>query len=151
MRNVLRLFAAAATQFTLSAAADSSGPPVPDTLRAYPPSCLADPLSAIAIPPPNAGGSNTEVWSTVLTLPALAPGQTGPIEPVEAALVLWRTPCTGGEAALLGMLQRIGGTASLPFLFPKILVESGPDHVAQLRVAAEPNTIRSQILPGTPV
>jgi hypothetical protein len=118
--------------------ADSAGP-VLNPYRAYPASCLTDPLPAAPSGP---------TWSGRVTLPLLAPSGA------EAVTVyLWRTPCSGRSSALLGEVVRDPqNSLSVPAPgFPSFSLQQGAKNLGFARVAVEPNTIRSSLGPGAPI
>lgn len=140
----MRYLFAATTLFCLLAcrfaAANSPGPSA-NPYRAYPPSCLADPLPATPTGPS---------WSKTLNVAAvLANGSTAS---EDITLTFWRSPCSGGNAALLGVFQRapqnVGRTDLLP-QFPGIFIQVSDTATAFVRIGVEPNTVRSDFFSGT--
>jgi hypothetical protein len=136
------LFAAIGMLASASALADSPGPTL-NPYRAYPPSCLALPFPAVA-------GPTTTARVTVDTVNEFF--QIVGTETV--SYIFWRTPCSGGPAALLGEVvrdQALQGTLPVP-IFPLVLGTQGSAVDVPIRLAAEPNTIVSFLVPGgTPV
>jgi hypothetical protein len=133
-RIYMKLFCLFCALFSLSAYADSPGP-YQNVLRAYPPSCLADPLPS---------GPSGPVWTVDVGL-AVVGAENDPTQAEVDTLSLWRSPCVTGSA-LLGKISRpasIDPSARHP-LFPQFWLNQ-----TQLRVAAEPNTVRSAIVGGT--
>ena len=125
--------------FAQMALADSPGPQLnPD--RAYPPSCLAYPLPAAAAPI----AAQTPVL--VYTLDSNY-AWTGTTEQV--TLTLWRSPCNGGKAALLGSVTRdpaLYDAFPVP-LIPSLYVNQN-GHESWARIAADPNTFASGLGEG---
>src|SRR5947208_2218061 len=124
--------------FAQTASADSAGPLLnPD--RAYPPSCLAYPL-------PAAAGPTTQLQVLAYTIDSNFVF-TGATEPI--TLTLWRSPCNGGKAALLGSLARsssLNNTFPVP-LIPALYVNQN-SHESWARIALEPNTFAAGIGEG---
>lgn len=124
--------------FAQCASADSPGPQLnPD--RAYPPSCLAYPLPA----PSGPVASVQFLAYTVDSNYAL----TGNTE--QLTLKLWRSPCNGGKAALLGSVTRdssLNNTFPAP-LIPSLYVNQN-GHEAWARIAADPNTFTAGLGEG---
>jgi hypothetical protein len=124
--------------FAQAALADSPGPQLnPD--RAYPPSCLAYPLPAAAAPV-------TQVQVLAYTIDQNS-NYTGNTEQI--TLALWRSPCNGSKAALLGSVTRDpsrNNTFPAP-LIPGLYVNQN-GHESWARIAADPNTFRSGLGEG---
>ena len=100
-----------------SVQADSVGPQV-NPFRAYPPSCLADPLSSSPSGPS---------WSVMMDVVAVdVAAQQFSTETVK--FTFWRSPCSDGTSALLGLFQRsaanTGRTDVVPF-FPSFEITQG--------------------------
>jgi hypothetical protein len=119
-----------------SAWADSPGPHQ-NIYRAYPPSCLADPL------PVDPSGPT---WIFPIDLSVDSPNASKAFE--SDTLTFWRTPCTGGMSALLARIDRPSDATAPNPLIPKFHIVVG-DAGADARIAPEPNTVRSRIVPGT--
>ena len=118
--------------------ADSPGPLLnPD--RAYPPSCLAYPL-------PAASGPVTQLQILAYTIDNNY-AFTGATEQI--TLKLWRSPCNGNTAALLGSVAR---DPSRENTFPAPLIPalyvSQNGHESWARIASEPNTVKSGLGEG---
>jgi hypothetical protein len=124
--------------FSLRAYADSVGP-YQNIFRAYPPSCLADPLPSDPTGP---------VWSTVVGL-AVVGAENDPNHGEGDTISFWRSPCVMGSA-LLGKITRPAGvTGSAPHpLFPQFYVIDGTQS-GYARLSTEPNTVRSAIVSQT--
>lgn len=105
--------------------------------RAYPPSCLSDPL-------PIAPGEGP-YWTGSATLPLSSPG----FETVSVAY--WRVACPGGRSAFVGLISRSQASfLSYPAPeFPSFTIAQGSNRIDNVRVNVEPNTVRSAIYPGT--
>ena len=137
-----RVIVAALIVFCISATAayaDSSGPTL-NPYRAYPSSCLAYPL-----PPP----SGPQISANIVVSDVVGFGMPGVSEFV--TLIIWRAPCAGGKAALLGTFIRGSQHPHLDAEFPRIGIEGGNASVPIVRVAYEPNTIVSTLYFGDPI
>jgi hypothetical protein len=118
----------------LPAFADSPGPAA-NVNREYPPSCLAYPLDN-SFP-----ASNDPVWSTTVTLPTVN-SSFQLVGSEQVTYVFWRSPCSGGKAALLGQVQRataLQGTSPFP-IFGQVYATQGSAENAIVRTPPEPNT-----------
>jgi hypothetical protein len=137
-RNYLRLLGATMVLASAPAFADSPGPSA-NPYRAYPPSCLAVPLPAAAGPTT----STTVSVSTVDSSFQVVGSET-------VNFMFWRTPCSNGKSALLGVMfrdQALQSTMPAP-VFPGILGTQGSEQNVSLRLAQEPNTYISGIPAG---
>jgi hypothetical protein len=123
------------TGFAQTASADSAGPELNPT-RAYPPSCVALPL------PPPAG--NEPVWSTRVNVPTIDSSYSF-VGSESVTYLLWRTPCNGGTAAMIGQMQRDNDKLNdTPFpVFAQLTASQGTAQNVTLRPALDPNTVRS--------
>lgn len=114
--------------------ADAPGPGI-NPARAYPPSCLSDPLPADVAGPTVTGA---------LTLPRNDAGSE------TVSVTIGRSPCSGGKSALLARLARNNRDGEAPYpLFPAVRFRVGDQPLGVVRVAAEPNTVRSTVDAGT--
>ena len=114
--------------------ADAPGPGI-NSARTYPPSCLSDPL-------PNDLSGPTVTGS--LTLPRNDTGSE------TVVVTVGRSPCSGGQSALLARLARNDRDGEAPYpLFPAVRFKVGDQPLGVVRVAAEPNTVRSTVDAGT--
>ena len=138
MKRVYSIFLGTLTLWSASLAlADSPGPSL-NPYRAYPPSCLADPLPASPSGP---------FLSGRMTLPLFGAAGTEMV-----TVNLWRTPCNGGRSALLGSVVRDAPNAfAAPSpQFPAVVITQGAMSNQSARVVGEPNTVRSIYQPGAP-
>ena len=132
----------------------SATPALPriNTLAAYPPSCLADPL------PDQASGPT---YNRNVSLAAYN-GNTGQIDSTEiVTITIWRVACSSSEyynSATLMRIKRNSNSQTTYPVFPSIRISQGSigfgdsDYLASLvRIAHEPNTILADVLPDTPV
>jgi hypothetical protein len=124
--------------FAQSASADSPGPQLnPD--HAYPPSCLAFPL-----PDPTGPITSVQILAYTVDNTYTLTGNTEQI-----TLKLWRSPCNGGKAALLGSVTRdasVANTFPAP-LIPSLYVnQNGAE--AWARIASDPNTFTAGLGEG---
>lgn len=140
VKNAVAVSAFVLLSFVRPALADSVGP-IENPFTAYPPSCLADPLPT---------DSEGPVWTARVNL---ATQHSGGSATEDVTFVFWRTPCIGGKTALLGRIERDAaneGRTDVEPLFPDFSAlqgtKSGP-----MRVAVEPNTVRTSIARGTPL
>jgi len=124
--------------FTQSALAESSGPLLnPD--RAYPQSCLAVPL-----PSPSGPLANVQVLAYTIDQNYNVTGATEQI-----TLTLWRSPCNGGKAALLGAVTRDSAHSNTwPAPLVPSLYVSQNGHESWARIALDPNTFSSSVGEG---
>ena len=125
-----------ATVLVASAFADSPGPHQ-NPFRAYPPSCLADPLPTVPSGP-------TWIFSTQLPLDSNVLPSGWETEQV----TFWRVPCAGAKSALLGRIDRPPNDGSAVPTMPGFFVTTDSGS-ATARVSSEPNTVRSRVVPGT--
>jgi hypothetical protein len=140
--------APASTDGTNAATATGSGPRVANEFRAYPPSCLADPLPTT---PTHALASFPMQLYSRDNL-----GQ--PVDPETVQITLWRVPCSssgnlmpynvdgGANSALLMRIDRSGSnngnTDHFP-TFPSLSSDQGSSTSNFVRAAMEPNTVVS--------
>jgi len=128
------LAALLATSCTGISFADSPGPGI-NAARAYPPSCLSDPLPA-------------EPTGPVITHSLMLPRNDAGSETV--SITVWRSACSGGQSAVLARLTRDNRDGEVPYpLFPYVRFKVGEQPLGIARVAAEPNTARSSVDPGS--
>jgi len=124
--------------FAQTAFADSPGPQLnPD--RAYPPSCVAYPL-----PSPSGPVASAQILAYTIDNNYAFTGNTEQI-----TLRLWRSPCNGGNAALLGSVERDSSrnnTFPAP-LIPSLYINQN-GHEAWARIAADPNTFTAGLGEG---
>jgi hypothetical protein len=121
---------------TVHAVADTPGPH-PNSFRAYPPSCLADPLPTDPTGP---------TWVFSVDLPLYSNVEPEGFETDQ--VTFWRVPCESGKSALLARIDRpTGATDGVPTM-PTFIFELENGLVAA-RIASEPNTVRSGIVAGT--
>jgi hypothetical protein len=133
---------------------ETATPPLPraNPLRAYPPSCLADPL------PDQPSGPT---YSRNVSLAAYN-GNTGQVDSTEiVTITIWRVACSSTEffnSATLMRIDRNSSSQTIYPLFPAIRVSQGsvgysdadfPANIA--RFAIEPNTVISDTLVDTPI
>lgn len=153
---------AAATQrrgtAALTAAATASSDPAPpfaNSYRAYPPSCLADPLPFIT---PMEAPAYSKIVRLASYNPALVGSAQGPYGVEDVVITLWRVPCSSSgqfynSATLLAIdrASTLEGTTPYP-LFPGVALTQGNNPPLRLvRVAPEPNTVLSHMNVDTPV
>jgi hypothetical protein len=148
-KNQARLAQVRTAHATSVNAVESTGfaPRVANSYRAYPPSCATDPL-------PDTPSGNT--FSTSMSLYTRDDsGNPGPPETV--TITLWRLPCSssgqlqpynvdGGANGVL--LMRIDRAANAPDDFlptMPLLASSQQSATANVRAAAEPNTVISEV------
>jgi hypothetical protein len=145
---VARKAAPASTDDTAGVTATGSGPRVANAFRAYPPSCLADPLPTT---PSHALASFPMQLYSRDDL-----GQ--PVDPETVQITLWRVPCSssgnltpynvdgGANSALLMRIDRSGSnnghTDHFP-TFPSLSSDQGDSTSNFVRAAMEPNTVIS--------
>ena len=119
-----------------SASADSPGPHQ-NIFRAYPPSCLADPLPTEPTGP---------TWVFPIELPL--DSNIAPNGFESDQVTFWRVPCEAGASALLGRIDRPAVVyADVPTMPAIRVIES--NGTIPLRIASEPNTFRSRIVAGS--
>ncbi|MEO8673018.1 MAG: hypothetical protein ABI411_17000 [Tahibacter sp.] len=127
-----------------------SSSPVTNSYRAYPPSCIFDPLPDI-IARNEINGPVFPSQGKVITLAAVRPGVSNPTEDVMA--YVWRYPCSSGNSVTLLTLvrsaQNAGRTDTYP-LFPGIRVTQGSSQDLFARAVSEPNTVVSYVSADTP-
>ncbi len=130
------------------------GLPVLNPVRAYPPSCLADPL------PDQTSGPT---YSTTANLAAYN-RNTGEFLVEGVTITVWRVACSSSEFFTSATLMRIkrqtqfeGDSAIYP-LFPAIRISQGstdytfdPNGGNLIRVAEEPNTVLSDTFVDVPI
>jgi hypothetical protein len=125
-----------------------SGPRIANPYRAYPPSCLADPL-----PDTPSGPSST------FTMPLYTRDSSGnPMTPEVVTVTLWRMACSssgnltpyntdhGGNAALLMRIDRdssVDGSTDVFPTFPFLTSNQANTTGNLVRAAMEPNTVVS--------
>ncbi len=132
----------------------SATPALPriNTLAAYPPSCLADPL------PDQASGPT---YSRNVSLAAYN-GNTGQVDSTEiVTITIWRVACSSTEyfnSATLMRVKRNSNSQTTYPLFPAVRISqdsigfNDSDYPANIaRIAIEPNTILSDTLVDTPI
>jgi hypothetical protein len=140
--------APASADGTAEVAATGSGPRVANEFRAYPPSCLADPLPTT---PTHALASFPMQLYSRDDL-----GQ--PVDPETVQITLWRVPCSssgnltpynvdgGANSALLMRIDRDsdndGDQTHFP-TFPQLSSDQGNSTGNYVRAAMEPNTVVS--------
>ncbi|SFN67749.1 hypothetical protein [Dokdonella immobilis] len=130
--------------------------PVANPVRAYPPSCLADPLPDQTLGP---------VYSKAVVLPQVT-ASTGQISGSESVTIkVWRVACSSSEfftSATLLRIERSGslnGRLDIYPLFPAVEAAQGnivfsddPDYLLNLvRIPTEPNTVIADTLTFSPV
>jgi len=123
-------------------------PPFANGYRAYPPSCLADPL------PFDFQGPR---YQRTLTL-ATYNSQTGAFSTEDVTVSLWRVPCSGpgtvspNSATLIGIDRPASKEGTDPYsLFPTVRLTQGSNSLKLVRIAAEPNTVIAHVSADTPV
>lgn len=139
-----RIFLATAAIIFLSiigsVQADSIGPKE-NSYRAYPPSCLADPLSISPSGPS---------WSVTMNVIAL--NQITHMNTFEAVtFTFWREPCSSSTSAFRGLFERSPqntGRSDVMPMFPQLTISQG-GKVGTVRLGTEPNTVRSMMFPST--
>jgi hypothetical protein len=126
--------------------ATGSGPRLANPYRAYPPSCLADPLPT----------TPTHTLAS-FQMPLYSRDELGnPVDPETVTITLWRIPCSssgnltpynvdqGANAALLMRISRSqsneGRTDQFP-TFPALSSDQGNSSGNLVRAAVEPNTV----------
>ncbi len=130
------------------------GLPVVNPVRAYPPSCLADPL------PDQPSGPT---YTTTANLAALN-ASTGETVIEGVTITLWRVACSSTQFFTSATLMRIKrqsqyeGDGAIYPLFPGIRISQGstgyafdPNGGNLIRVAQEPNTVLSDTIADTPI
>lgn len=116
------------------------------TFRAYPASCLTNPLPAQATGP---------VYSANVVL-AANDGSPNPV-PEPVTISVWRVACSQNTSATLMRIERKSELYMQYVLFPGIRMAQGsvmfddPSHLDFIRNAVEPNTIYSTVYPDDPV
>lgn len=128
--------------------------PIANAARAYPPSCLADPLPDQTLGP---------VFSRSVNLSAF--DRNNPSSPLleGVTIKIWRVACSSSTFFTAATMMRIerqsqfnGDNVIYP-LFPAITISQGSidfnetDASNLIRVATEPNTVISDVLVGTPI
>lgn len=130
-----------------STAAATPSPPFSNDYRAYPPSCLADPL------PFNASGPT---YSRTVRLATFNPANSL-FGAEDVTITLWRIVCSSaGQFANSVTLMAIDRASNLdgtqPYvLFPGVRLTQGSNSLKLVRVATEPNTVRAHVNVDTPV
>ncbi|MDN5924995.1 MAG: hypothetical protein L0H70_08350 [Xanthomonadales bacterium] len=121
--------------------------PYANPFRAYPPSCVADPLPSTPSGP---------MLSKDIDLAAYVPAQGGFVRET-ATVTLWRIPCSSSATSQSVTLMRIErsaddeGRADQYLVFPSIRIAQGDVNFddtngdSMVRIVAEPNTIISAI------
>lgn len=142
----------AATVSVPPGAGIKSGIPIANSLRTYPPSCLADPLPTAATGP-IFRNSNVEL--------AAVDGQ-GNFQREIVTITIWRVACSSAQTFNSATLMRIqrdaqfeGDTDVYP-LFPAINVAQGSTgfdtpNLSLIRAASEPNTIIADTPVDSPI
>ncbi|MEZ5460502.1 hypothetical protein [Dokdonella sp.] len=122
--------------------------PTPNPLRAYPPSCLADPLPDVPSGP---------LFSTTANLAAYN-SNDGTYELEGVTITIWRVACSSAiffNSATLMRIQRQGqyeGDRVIYPLFPVIAIEQSTNGFDEIpRLALDPNTVVSDVLPDSPI
>lgn len=122
--------------------------PTPNPYRAYPPSCMANPL-------PNQ--TSGPVYSTTANLAAYD-SNTGNYVLEGVTITIWRVACSSADfynSATLMRIQRqaaFEGQLDIYPLFPLIDIKQSSANYDQVaRFVLEPNTILSDVLPETPI
>ncbi len=135
-----------------AAAAGVKAAPLVNPVRAYPPSCLADPLPTTASGPTYSNG-NVELAAT---------DGAGNFYRERVTITIWRVVCSSSEFYTSATLMRIarqsqyeGDTEIYP-LFPATDVAQGSIGIGDsprtlIRVATEPNTIISDVPVDSPI
>ncbi len=138
---------------TQAVAAARPGQPLVNVVRAYPPSCLADPL------PDTPSGPLYRNQNVALA----ATDGAGNYYTETATVTIWRVACSSATLFNSATLMRIdrrpefNGDADIYPLFPGVEIAQGtvnfgnPAGLSFVRVASEPNTIISDTMVDTPV
>jgi|GEM_PF-1774525 len=120
--------------------------------RAYPPSCLSDPL-------PYNIASGTPVYTyRNLRLAAHNADDPAKVYYEDVDVTIWRVACSSSgnlynSATLLGIDRASSNNGDGRYypLFPGLKVSQGNSTYKLVRVAAEPNTVISHVYPDTPI
>ncbi|MGB0134064.1 hypothetical protein [Dokdonella sp.] len=132
------------------AAVNSATPslPTPNPYNTYPPSCLADPLPDVTSGP---------VYSTIANLAAYN-SNDGSFVLEGVTIRIWRVACSSSTFFNSATLMRIErqaqyeGDDEIYPLFPGVNIkQSAPGYTQLPRVALEPNTVVSDVLPDEPI
>lgn len=121
--------------------------PFSNAYRAYPPSCLADPL------PFNSSGP---LYSKVVRLATFNPN-TSQFGAEDVNITFWRIPCSSAgqfdnSVTLMAIDRASGLDGTTPYvLFPGVRLTQGNNSLKLVRVATEPNTVRAHTNVDTPV
>lgn len=138
------------------------GTPMANAYRAYPPSCGADPL-------PDASGGNGTVLSR--DLPLYTKGENGRVTPETVKVTLWRIACSSSHAETpynadgrsfnamtLLRFDRSAANEGRSDVIPTMplvqIRQHGVDYndaASLVRVAAEPNTVISEVAFDSPI
>jgi hypothetical protein len=108
--------------------------PTANPYRAYPPSCLADPLPSVPQGP-------SAVGLVPMRTVVLATGSAGPIEDVVVAI--YRTPCSSGTSAMLAHVERATTRLDVVVILPQVEIAQGGVVLPTARLSNDPNTVRS--------
>jgi hypothetical protein len=123
-------------------------PPFANGYRAYPPSCLADPL------PFDFQGPRYQRTVNLATYRSA----DGAFSTENVTISVWRVPCSGpgnvspNSATLIGIDRSTATEGTDPYtLFPAVRLTQGNNSLKLVRIAAEPNTVLAHISQDTPV
>ena len=113
--------------------------PIANSYRAYPPSCIAEPLPI----PTGATQVGGRVYARTFTFDAYNTAN-GQFQTEQVNAFIWRLPCSGGDSVTLLTLRRLSqyeGDSSFYPLFPLFRLTQGGNTAKFVRVAQEPNTV----------
>jgi len=132
-------------------ATTATGDPVPpfaNSYRAYPPSCLADPLPFDFQGPRYQRTVNLATYNS----------QNNAFSNENVTITVWRVPCSGpgnvspNSATLIGIDRSTATEGTEPYtLFPAVRITQGNNSLKLVRIAAEPNTVIAHVSADTPV
>ncbi|HOV59179.1 MAG TPA: hypothetical protein PLN91_14970 [Rhodanobacteraceae bacterium] len=134
---------------TAAATASEPSPPFANSYRAYPPSCLADPL-------PFDTPTEAPRYAKTVRLASYRPSD-GTYGVEDVTITLWRVPCSSSgqfynSATLLAIDRVASQEGKTPYpLFPGVALTQGNNTLKLVRVASEPNTVLSHTNVDSPL
>lgn len=123
--------------------------PIANSYRAYPPSCIADPLPI----PTGANQIGGRVYARTAKFDAINTN-TGQFQTEDVNVYIWRLPCSGGDSVTLLTLRRLSqyeGDARFYPIYPLFRLTQGGNTNKFVRAAQEPNTIITNQEADTPL
>lgn len=122
--------------------------PIANSYRAYPPSCIADPLPV----PQGVNQITGRVYTANVAFDAYDRVNRR-YDRESVTVLIWRLPCSGGDSVTLVTFRRSAqreGNANIYPLFPEFRLSQGGNTDKLVRTAEEPNTVITNQAVDTP-